>query len=167
MTEQHAQSPQTQSDRPAEPPGTPVFVDVFARTLPDGSVDFTHEWRWKENGPIEGSGTIKIPSRKPKEPGTPMHFHLRDETEPKRGLSFVENRGAAMWVLRNGCPPEADRCNDPEIPADRMSVTPAVLTAFDENNEECTLHYRLWFKDKDGNLETYDPDITNGGKTMF
>src|SRR5512132_1725607 len=56
MTEQHAQSPQTQSDRPAEPPGTPVFVDVFARTLPDGSVEFTHEWRWKENGPIEGSG---------------------------------------------------------------------------------------------------------------
>ena len=166
MTEQRTLSSEGKSDH-SEPPGTPVFVDVFARTASGGGVDFSHEWRWRENGPSEGDGAIKVPARKPKEPGTPLHFRLRDETNPKRRLAFVENQGAAMWVLRSECPPEATRCDDPEIPPDRMTVTPFVLRAFDENNEECTLHYRLWFNDRDGKLESYDPDITNGGKTMF
>ena len=165
MTEHQTLSPGVETDH-TEPPGTPVFVDVFARTGP-GGVEFSHEWRWREDGPSEGNGAIEIPARKANDPGTPLHFHLCDETKPKRRLAFFENQGAAMWVLRTACPPESKRCDDTEIPADRMIVTPRVLRAFDVNDEECTLHYRLWFSDQDGNLKSYDPDITNGGKTML
>jgi hypothetical protein len=143
--------------------GKPVIVDVFARNGPNGRVAFSHDWRW-ENGPSEGNGTIKIPKRLPSEPGTMLHFNLRDETDPKRHLEFAKKDGAAMWVLRNACPPEDKRCDDAEIPPDRMVTQPKLLKAFDENSEECDLHYRLWVRDKDGNWDAYDPDIKNGGK---
>jgi hypothetical protein len=45
----------------------------------------------------------------------------------------------------------------------QMVRSPNLLKVFDENSEECTLHYRLRFKDRAGNAESYDPDITNGG----
>jgi hypothetical protein len=143
--------------------GKAVIVDVFARAERDGRVTFSHEWRWG-SGPSEGTGTIKIPKRLPSEPGTMLHFHLRDETSPKRHLEFAEKEGAAMWVLRNACPPEWKRSDDPQIPPDRMVTGPKLLKVFDENSEECDLHYRLWFQDKDGNWDAYDPDIKNGGK---
>ena len=141
-----------------------MIVDVFARTMPGGKVEFSHEWRWGEDGPSQGSGTIKIPQRSEHEPGTPMHFHLRDETRPNRGFRFSPNQGSAMWVKRDCCPPDDPRCDDPEIPPEKMEVTPKLLKVCNENSEECTLHYRLWFEDKEGYPADYDPDITNGGK---
>ena len=166
MTGQHTISSEAQPEGKAEPPGTPIFVEVTAKTGANG-IEFSHVWRWNENGPSQGSGTIKVPARKDNQPGTPMHFRLNDETDPKRHLKFAERDGAAMWVLRDSCPPESTICKDPEFPLDKMKVTSSELKAFDTNSDECTLHYRLWFTDKDGKYETYDPDITNGGKTMF
>lgn len=163
MTEQHGLSSATILESKASP-GTPVIVDVYATTNADGSVTWSHEWRW-ENGSSQGSGTIKIPKRLPSEPGTPMHFHLRDQTEPKREFVFDNNQGAAMWVRKDSCPPELQRCDDWQIPPDQMDTAPKLLKAFNLNSEECNLHYRLWFKDKDGKPGTYDPDITNGGKS--
>ncbi len=144
--------------------GTPVIVDVFARTGADDSVEFTHAWRWGEKGPSEGNGSIKIPERRPNDPETPMHFHLRDQTDPKRGLVFSDKQGAAMWVNRDCCPPDSPRCDDPQIPHAEMETGLKLLKVVNRNSEECTLHYRLWFKDRDGKRESYDPDIINGGK---
>jgi hypothetical protein len=143
-------------------PGTPAIVDVVARSMPDGSVEFTHEWRWQDGSP-GGNGSIGIPARKPSEPGTPIHFHLRDETRPSKGLDFTDDSDGAMWVRRNSCPPENQKCVDAQIPMAQMVRSPNLLKVFDENSEECTLHYRLRFKDRAGNAESYDPDITNGG----
>jgi hypothetical protein len=148
--------------RAGPPPGTPAIVDVIARAMPDGSVGFSHAWRWQDGTP-GGNGSIGIPARKPSEPGTPIHFHLRDETRPPRGLAFTDDPEGAMWVLRNSCPPEDQRCDDPQIPTDRIVRSPNLLRVFNENSEECTLHYRLRFKDRTGKAESYDPDITNGG----
>lgn len=145
-------------------PGTPVVVDVFARTTADGSIQFSHAWRWQDGTP-GGQGSIGIPAREPDEPGTPIHFHLRDETRPLRGLDFTDDSEGAMWVLRNACPPEHQKCEDPQIPPDQMERSPNLLKVFDRNSEECTLHYRLRFKDRAGKPEDYDPDITNGGTT--
>jgi len=161
MPEQDTLSEELTAGDPAG--GKPCVVDVFAHTQPDGSIGFSHQWRW-ENGPSEGKGSIVIPKRLPTDPGTPLHFHLRDETNPKRNLEFADKQGAAMWVLRDACPPEGQRCDDPEIPPDQMNTSPKLLKAFNENSEECNLHYRLWFVDKDGKWEAYDPDIKNGGK---
>jgi hypothetical protein len=150
----------------AETPGvgTPVIVDVFARTNKGGTVQFSHEWRWGDKGPSQGNGAIIIPKRRPHDPETPMHFHLRDETNPKRGFIFKDNQGAAMWVKRDGCPDDYPRCDDRQIPPGEMDNQRMLLKAVNINSEECTLHYRLWFKDKDGEWDSYDPEIINGGK---
>lgn len=146
------------------PPGTPVTVDVFARSKRDGTVEFSHDWRWGEDGPSQGKGAIIIPQRRPNEPETPMHFHLRDETNPRRGFVFSDKHGAAMWVKRDCCPSESPRCDDAQIPPAEMETGLKLLKAVNVNSEECTLHYRLWFKDREGGWDSYDPEIINGGK---
>ena len=166
MTEHQTMSHKHKSKDCSIAPGTPVFCDVIAKTGPGGVV-FSHEWRWGEHGKSEGKGSIDVPKRKPKEPGTPLHFNLHDHTDPKRHLAFAEHQKAAMWVKRDSCPPADKMCEDSEIPVDRMEVSAKTLKAFDLNDEECTLHYRLWFIGRNGKLESYDPDIRNGGKTMF
>lgn len=143
--------------------GTPVIVDVRARTGSGGKVEFSHKWRW-ENGTPGGDGTIQIPKRGKDEDGTPIHFHLRDETNPSRGLDFTDDIHGAMWVQRDSCPDE--RSEDSEIPPGDMNVSPNLLKVLDKNSEECTLHYRLRFKDRAGNSESYDPDIKNGGTNI-
>jgi hypothetical protein len=144
--------------------GTPVIVDVFAETSADGTVAFRHEWRWQDGTP-GGKGSIGVPARKAHEPGTPIHFHLRDQTQPRRGLDFTDDSNGAMWVLRDSCPPDGAKSEDPEVPSSKMERSPNLLKVFDENSEACTLHYRLRFKDRDGNDVSYDPDLTNGGTT--
>jgi hypothetical protein len=145
-------------------PGTPVIVDVTARTTADGSVGFDHEWRWQDGTPGGGKGGIVIPARGNKDPGTPIHFHLKDLTSPARGLDFTDEANGVMWVKRGeSCPGENEQCQDPEIPADQMQRSPNLLKVVNLNNDPCRLHYRLRFKDRDGKSESYDPDITNGG----
>ena len=144
-------------------PGTPVLVDVFAQTNADGSVGFTHQWRWQDGNP-GGNHGIAIPARGKTDPGTPMHFYLRDQTSPPRGLDFTDETSGAMWVKRGGtCPGETEQSEDPEIPPDQIQRTPNLLKVFNQNSEPCTLHYRLRFKDRAGKADSYDPDITNGG----
>lgn len=162
MTEQHNEAPTL---REKEPPraGTPVIVDVFARSTSNGGVEFSQSWRWDDGTP-GGSDRIDIPQRKEDEPGTPIHFHLRDETHPSRGLDFTDGTQGPMWVKRGTCPPQDEKCEDSQIPADKMQRSPNLLKVFNENSEACTLHYRLRFKDRQGRPESFDPDIRNGGK---
>lgn len=149
---------------PASPPGTPVIVDIYARTGRGGGVAFSHEWGW-EDGLIAGNGRIDIPEKNKHEPGTPIHFHLHDLTRPRRGLVFSDDGGGAMWVDRNRCPPSDEPCGDAQIPEDRINRAAKLLRVFDLNSERCDLHYRLRLQDRDGNPESYDPDIRNGGNT--
>lgn len=132
-------------------PGTPVKVTVHALPGPGGSVLFSHDWEF-QGGNSQGGGSIDIPSKKPTESGTPIHFHLRDETGM---LRFAAD---AIWVDRNSCPQQAS--SDPEITDIRPS--PNLLTVFDENKDECELHYNLRF-DPDPDRYFYDPTIKNGG----
>ena len=160
------QTDQAAPGQAARPPaGTPAIVDVRARTKPNGEVEFSHEWRWNDGTP-GGNGEIDVPPRKKDESGTPIHFHLKDQTHPNRGLDFTDDDLGPIWVLRDRCPPDGQRCDDPEIPADQIQRTPNLLKVVDLNSEECTLHYRLRFKDKDGRAEAYDPAIRNGGTTV-
>jgi len=153
MTGQTEGSTLTQS---AHPGGKPAIVDVHADPDGAGGVSYWHEWRWQD-GPSQGKGTINVPKRAEGDPGTPIHFHLRDSTG--RGFDFADD---AIWVKRDGCPDS--QCGDPEIPDSKIQRTPNLLKVFNENNEECRLHYRLHFKDANGQSDSYDPDITNGGK---
>ena len=162
MTEQQSfQASQRSSGGPRA--GTPAIVDVFARTCPGGTVEFSHEWRWN-NGNPGGNGEIEVPPRKKNEDGTPIHFHLRDQTQPPRGLDFADD---PIWVLRDSCPPDGQPSCDPEIPADKIERRPNLLKVLDLNSEECTLHYRLRFTDRQGRPEAYDPAIRNGGTTFL
>jgi hypothetical protein len=156
MTGQASGSPQAQSTKP--PAGTPAIVDVTIEPTATG-ISVSHEWRW-QNGASEGKGTIDVPQRADDEDGTPVHFHLHDNTG--RQLRFSDDVLGAIWVKRDACP--TSKCGDSEIPEDKIQRAPNLLKVFNENSEECTLHYRLRFKDKNGQLESYDPDITNGGK---
>ena len=160
--QQTDQAAPRQSARP--PAGTPAIVDVFARTTQSGAVEFSHQWRWNDGTP-GGSGDIDIPRRNKGGPGTPIHFHLRDQTQPPRGLDFTADQDGPIWVLRDSCPPDGQPCEDREIPTDKIERTPNLLKVFDLNSEECTLHYRLRFTDRDGRPEAYDPAIKNGGTT--
>jgi hypothetical protein len=158
------QTDQAALQQTAGPPaGTPAIVDVFARTTAGGAVEFSHQWRWN-NGTPGGNGDIDVPPREKDEDGTPIHFHLRDQTQPNRGLDFADD---PIWVLRDSCPPDGQPCGDPEIPADQIVRTPNLLKVVDLNSEECTLHYRLRFTDRNGRPEAYDPAIRNGGTTFL
>ena len=143
----------------AHPAGTPAIVDVHADPDGAGGVSYWHEWRWQD-GLSQGKGTINVPKRAEADPGTPIHFNLHDNTG--RGFRFTDDLHGAIWVNRDGCPNA--KCGDTEIPEDKIQRTPNLLKVFNENSEECRLHYRLRFKDKDGQPDSYDPDITNGGK---
>ena len=114
-----------------------------------------------QNGTPGGNKGIGIQARAETDPGTPMNFNFRDETNPKRQLRYADDDDGAMWVLRGSCPQE--NSEDPEIPKSKMDPKPMLLKVFNENSQECTLHYRLRFTDQEGNVESYDPDITNGG----
>lgn len=142
--------------------GTPVIVQVIARTNAQGRVVFSHRWEWADGWP-GGKGRIHIPSRKGIEKATPIHFHLKDKTNPSRGLFFTDASNGAMWVQRGSCPTGKLSCDDPEIPTNKMQRSPHLLKVIDENSEECTLHYRLRFKGRVGRGVTYDPEIKNGG----
>ena len=147
------QQGQTQQGNSASP-GTPVIVDVHARREADGTVRFSHEWRF-QGGNSQGSGDIDIPRKGKAEPGTPIQFHLRDETGMLRFPSAADD---AIWVDRSSCPQQAVR--DPEITDVRTS--PNLLTIHDQNKEQCELHYNLRF-DPDPDRYCYDPTIKNGG----
>ena len=140
----------------APPPGTPVIADVFAKPKAGGGVDFKLDWRFQgENNPR--GGPIDIPQKKCGEPGTMIHFHLRDETDRKLEFNIED----PIWVSRSSCP--QDPSKDSEIPADHVNGHPNLLKVFDTNSDECDLRYALVFKDRDGATELFDPMIRNGG----
>ncbi len=147
-------------------PGTPVSVIVYARNGPEGTVEFTHEWKWADGSPGGGRAEIDIPDKKHGEDPTPIHFKFYDRTEPRRGLQFARDEdGGPMWVRRDRCPPEDVKSEDREIPARDMKPNRTTLTVVNFNDEACVLHYRLRFKARDGGKESYDPEIRNGGNT--
>lgn len=150
----------TQESQPnqasARPPGTPVMADVFARPRGGGGIAFSLEWRFEGDGG-KHNGPIDLPAKKAADPGTPIHFQLRDETDRKLRFDPAD----PIWVSRIQCPYSPS--SDPEIPTDQVKGNPNLLKVLDINKDQCELHYTLLFRDGDGKLEPYDPMIRNGG----
>ncbi len=140
------------------PPGTLVYVDVYADTAPGGGVEWSHKWNFRNYS--KKTGSIVIPKKDRGQDGTPIRFKLHDRTEPRVGLRFVDGEDA-IWVSRTTCP-RSERASDPEITSIDPSET--VLKVLDLNEEECTLHYNLRFE-PDPSRYCYDPEIHNGGST--
>lgn len=149
---------QQQQDQTSQSPplaGTPVIVDVFAEEV-GGTVKFRHDWRF-DGGPSKGGGAIELPRGTKR---TPLHFQLRDQTN--RGLRFVDNSDDAIWATIDQCPQGKDNGGQIEFPHPKSQ--PFLLRVADANRDPpCELHYRLWFVDQNGNPESYDPVIRNGG----
>jgi len=142
------------------PPGTRVIVDVYADDAGNGDVNWSHSWRFDDNGgggnSNNGTGTIDVPEKRIGQPGTPIDFHLHDRTSVR--LSFAPD---PIWVDRDPrpCPVQA-AVIDPEI-TDIVGA-PRLLRVLDRNQDECVLHYNLRFN-PDPVRYHYDPDIKNGG----
>src|SRR5215217_3465122 len=111
------------------PPGTPVFVDVYASGRP-GNVSFSHKWRFR--GGLKKSGKIDVPAKRKGQDGTPIHFSLENDTSPSVDLRFVADDNA-IWVDRTTCPRDK-AAKDPEITKIRPSGTK--LTVLDLNEDE-------------------------------
>jgi len=150
--------PSAQTKQNGPPPGTRVFVDVYADTAPNGGVAWSHKWRFANYS--ERTGSIDVPEKERGKPATPIQFKLHDRTDPKVGLSFVDGKDA-IWVDRTACP-ELKAASDPEIT--RIEPSETVLKVLDLNKGKCTLHYNLRFM-PDPKKYYYDPEIKNGGTT--
>src|SRR5689334_16376333 len=142
------------------PPGTRIKVDVQATDSPGGTIEYSIDWHWDDGTP-GGKGAIEVPEKKKGEKGTPIDFHIDDQTKPPRGIIFVDDVKGPVWIKLDSCPD--DYCLDDQFPADEIKRTDKQLTVLDENLVKSDLHYRLRFKDKDGNPDSYDPEIKNGG----
>lgn len=153
------QASQSEQALGGPPPGTPVFVEIYADSSPGGGVAWSHKWRFQNYS--EKTGTIDIPKKDRGQPGTPIQFKVNDRTEPRIGLRFVDGDDA-IWVDRTTCP-QSDPARDPEIT--RIAPSGTVLRVLDLNDDECTLHYNLRFE-PDPNRYYYDPEIRNGGTTV-
>jgi hypothetical protein len=147
---------QPQSQNSCDPvAGKPIHVDVLAE--PDGKgVRFSHSWRFEDGQPQDGSA-IQVPRRKKDDPATSIRFHLIDRTQRKLRFDDAD----PIWVDRDCCPEQQSR--DAEIPAEDVKAVGITLSVTDLNSEQCTLHYNLRFRDRDGASECYDPEIKNGG----
>ncbi len=135
--------------------GKPIRVDVLAKVTGKG-LQFSHNWRFEDGGP-QSSLAIEVPRRKKGDPATPIRFHLIDNT--KRKLRFDD--ADPIWVDRNCCPEQG--MYDAEIPVEHIKPCGTTLFVIDLNNEQCTLYYNLRFRDEEGIIECYDPEIKNGG----
>lgn len=150
---QQARQTELMEGKPA--PGTIVYVDVYADTAPNGSVEWSHQWNFRNYSPK--TGRIEIPRKGKGEPATPIQFEIHDRTEPRVGLRFVDGKDA-IWVSRIACP--RSTASDPEITGIAPSGTE--LKVVDLNQDECILHYNLRFQ-PDPARYYYDPEIRNGG----
>lgn len=144
------------------PAGTRVKVDIRATNGASGGVDYDVAWHW-EDGTPGGKGPIEVPAKKKGEKGTPIDFHIDDQTKPPRGIIFTDDAQGPIWIRVDQCPD--DQCLDRQFPPDEIKRSDKQLTVVDDNAVQSNLHYRLRFKDKDGHPDALDPEIKNGGST--
>jgi hypothetical protein len=137
-------------------PARPIFVDVYAHEDKNGEVKFCHDWRLQDNGPIKGNGPIEVPQGTPP---SPIHFHLYDNTGRK--LKFLPEAREAIWASVGQCPKAEGGGGQIEFPEAKSGGN--TLKVNNSNSADCELHYALRFKDKNGNVECYDPIFRNKG----
>jgi hypothetical protein len=155
MPEQRHEQELDELQREADRPSRPLWVNIYADEK-DGGVVFTHDWRLKKDGPIEGKGEIIVPFGTPR---SPIHFHLHDKTG--RQLKFPADAQQAIWAAVGKCPGGEGGGGQIEY-KDAVSGGPT-LKVNNANSADCELHYALRFEDKDGNIEPYDPVIRDKG----
>lgn len=160
-------SKQAESCAEAEEMVRTVQVDVFA--IRDGDdILFTHAWK-RQGEPARRKGKIVIPHG---EGDVPIHFHLRNKTDPRIHLEFLADPAQAMWVDTRDCPTGAGngggqiRFNSHPNPSPDPSHPNQLIVTDDNSGGDLTLHYALRFTGDvvgSGPPYEYDPIIKNGG----
>jgi len=157
------------------PPGSTrnVHIDVFAKTDGKGFVDFSHKWKFDDRPgyPSDPGGMIDLPAGKT---AYQLHFHLKDETDPKKDLTFIDPCSEAMWVTAgDDCP----KCAGNGAGQIQFNHPPnqhqLIVDDLNSNVPEMIFKYALRFDGKAGEQPgnppkqcppyEYDPDFKNGG----
>lgn len=157
----------------APPPRTRnVLIDVFADTLADGRVDFSHKWKFEDQpGNPNTPGRIDLPAGPI---AYQFHFHLRDRTEPKKNLSFKRPTSEAMWVtVGSNCPGQAGNGAGQILFKHPWTRDVLIVDDLNSNVPEMDFKYALRFDGAAGEQPgtppkicppyEYDPDFKNGG----
>ena len=151
-----------------------VHVDVFANTNKEGFVEFSHKWRFEDRplpADADPEGMIDLPAGRT---AYQLHFHLRDNTDPRKDLSFIAPCSEAMWVaVGEECPTCAG--NGAGQIQFKHDPNPHLLVVDDLNSNvpAMVFKYALRFDGLDGHQPgnppkpcppyEYDPDLKNGG----
>ncbi|HVM39051.1 MAG TPA: hypothetical protein VM265_11780 [Sphingomicrobium sp.] len=141
-------------------PGTPVLVEVYAQPCPKDQIAWSSRWKFRGSSHWQ-EDPIVIPAKKADQAATPIQFDLIDSTG--RGLKFEAAAEHAIWSRRNQCPDEDQPCHDSELELSCGAPQLKRLTVLDRNTVECSVFYRLRFRDRNGKPVSYDPEIRNGG----
>lgn len=174
----------SKSDGSGKPEGKPVMnwpasertrnvhVDVFAKTSKEGFVEFSHQWKFEdEPPPKDAGGTIDLPEGKT---AYRLHFHLKDDTNPKADLSFIGEASEAMWVTAGEeCPTCAGNGAGQILFKHEPSKQQLIVDDLNSNVPAMTFKYALRFEGAKGQQAgsppkqcppyEYDPDFKNGG----
>lgn len=149
-----------------------VHVDVFANTSKDGFVEFSHEWKFEDGPPPKDpTGTIDLPEGKT---AYRLHFHLRDQTSPRKDLSFIAPSSEAMWVaVGDDCPTCAGNGAGQILFRHPDNPQHLVVDDLNSNVPAMVFQYALRFDGAQGEQAgnppkqcppyEYDPDFKNGG----
>jgi hypothetical protein len=148
-----------------------VHVDVFANTK-DGFVEFSHEWKFDdEPAPRDPGGMIDLPAGKT---AYQLHFHLKDHTDPKKDLRFIDPCSEAMWVaVGDDCP----TCAGNGAGQIQFNHSPKrhqlIVDDLNSNVPAMIFKYALRFDGTEGQQPgnppkqcppyEYDPEFKNGG----
>ena len=148
-----------------------VHVDVFANTK-EGFVEFSHKWKFEdEPPPPDSEGMIDLPAGKT---AYQLHFHLKDNTDPKMDLSFIDQASEAMWVAVGGdCPTCAGNGAGQILFNHEPSKQTLVVDDLNSNVPAMKFKYALRFEGAKGQQAgdppkqcppyEYDPEFKNGG----
>jgi len=149
-----------------------VHVDVFANTSKEGFVEFSHKWKFEdEPPPPDSEGMIDLPAGKT---AYQLHFHLKDNTDPKMDLSFIDQASEAMWVaVGDVCPTCAGNGAGQILFNHEPSKQQLVVDDLNSNVPAMKFKYALRFEGAKGQQAgdppkqcppyEYDPDFKNGG----
>jgi hypothetical protein len=174
----------SKSDGPGEAAGKPavnwprsartrnVHVDVFANTSEEGFVEFSHRWKFEdEPPPPDPTGMIDLPAGKT---AYQLHFHLRDNTDPEKNLSFIDPCSEAMWVaVGEDCPSCAGNGAGQILFNHPPNQHQLIVDDLNSNVPAMKFKYALRFEGDKGEQAgdppkqcppyEYDPDFKNGG----
>ena len=147
-----------------------VDIHVRAYTEASGLVDFSQEWKFEDEPGDPKPGRIDLPEGKV---AYEFHFHLHDDTDPKKKLKFIDPCEEAMWVaVGTDCPRRAGNGSGQIRFGHPYNTHQLVVDDLNSNVPAMLFKYALRFDGEDGEQVgkstlcppyEYDPDFKNGG----